>query len=233
MAKTNRLAYWAVILGLFVLPIEAPFAAEPLEPYVGLYGGVTFPQSFRDVRGVDSTSAVKSTDWDLAQSAIVGVKLGMFLPGSDRWSGIETELFYTNPHIKQQDITFTGPIVCLGGGPPPCTENFAGAHVRVTTWAVNWILRYPGERFQPYVGVGPGIFWGRMSGVELGTGSDTSLGLNAVAGARFFFTKRLALFGEYKYNRATFDFGGHGATAVDTHVLYQPQHIVGGLSLHF
>ncbi|MGH7146292.1 MAG: outer membrane protein [Nitrospiraceae bacterium] len=230
MTTANRLAWWALLLVFFILPIEEPFAADRAEPYVALYGGATLPQSFQDVRGTGTFSGIQLTDLDLKQSAIVGGKLGFFLPGRDRWSGIETEFFYTNPHIKQQNIGFTG------SGVPPTTANFAGAHVRVATWAVNWILRYPGERFQPYVGFGPGIFWGRMSGQhlgqappDLGTGSDTSLGINALAGARFFFTKRLALFGEYKYNRASFDFGGTAAI----HVLYQPQHIVGGLSFHF
>ena len=86
------------------------------------------------------------------------------------------------PHIKQEDIVFTP------GGP----RNFAGARVRIATWAVNWIARYPGERVQPYLGAGPGIFWGQMSGEELGTGSDSSLGLNAQAGTRIFLTENLA-----------------------------------------
>jgi opacity protein-like surface antigen len=197
-------------------------AQESPETYFALHGGLTPPQSFRHVRGVGPLSAVKLTDLKLERSAIYGAKLGFFLPGEDRWSGLEMEVFYTNPHIKQQDITFTG----TG---PPTTTNFAGGHVRIATWAVNWILRYPGEYFQPYVGVGPGIFWGRMSGLDLGTGSDTSLGLNALVGARIFLSQRLALFGEYKYNRVSFDFGGTAAI----HVTYQPQYFVGGLSLHF
>jgi len=144
---------------------------------------------------------------------------------------METEFFYTNPHVKQQDVTTTFP-----AGPFSSTDPFPGARMRVATWAVNAIVRFSGERFQPYIGVGPGVFWGRISGNDVnaagnnfGTGSDTSLGLNALAGARFFVTKRLALFGEYKYNRATFDFGG----SAQLHFLYQAQHFVGGLSLHF
>jgi opacity protein-like surface antigen len=140
--------------------------------------------------------------------------------------GVETEFFYTNPHIKQQDVTLTTP---LGTG----TINTIGSHVRIATWAVNWIIRYPGERFQPYAGIGAGLFWGRVSGDDTGTGSDTSPGLNALAGVRLFITQRFALFAEYKYNRVTFDFGGSGATAVDTHALYQVNNVVGGLSLHF
>ena len=215
----KHLKYWAVIVGLFIPSLGQTVESTVSETYVALYGGLTIPKSFQDNRVL----SVNLTNLELARSPMYGVKLGMFLPGQDRWLGVETEFFYTNPHIKQQDITFSG------GGVPPTTANFAGAHVRVATWAVNWILRYPGERFQPYIGAGPGIFWGRMSGVDLGTGSDTSLGLNALAGARFFLTERVALFGEYKYNRVTFDFGG----TASLHTLYQPQSFVGGFSLHF
>src|SRR5712692_3783849 len=160
MVKTNRLACWAVILGLFISSIMGQAAAADLpKGYFALYGGLTIPGSFQHVHGTGSLSPVELTNLDLVRSGIYGAKLGIRFPGRDRWAGLETEFFYTNPHIKQQDITFTGPIACTGGGPPPCTENFPGAHVRVSTWAVNWVLRYPGEYVQPYVGVGPGIFW--------------------------------------------------------------------------
>ena len=232
--KPKPLAYWAVILGLFIPSIMGQAAAadrpdpyidlsRSLHPYIGLYGGLTSPERLQEVRGTGDLSAVKLTDLALARSAIFGGKLGLF-PSPKSWLGIETEFFYTNPHIKQQDITFSGAV-------PTTTTNFAGAHVRVATWALNLIARYPGERVQPYVGVGPGIFWGRMSGpvAELGTGSDTSLGLNALGGVRLLLTQRLAVFGEYKYNRVTFDFGGTAAL----HTLYQAHHFVGGLSLLF
>ena len=219
----KRLKYWAVILALFLPSVGQAAEANESQTYVALYGGLTIPQSLKETKALNVPTEVKLSDLNLARSPIAGAKLGMFLPGQDRWMGVEAEFFYTNPHIKQQDITFTV------GGVPAGTQNFAGAHVQVATAAVNWILRYPGERFQPYIGGGPGIFWGRMSGVDLGTGSDTSLGLNALAGARFFVTKRFALFGEYKYNRASFDFGG----TAQLHVLYQAQHFVAGFSLLF
>ena len=212
-----------MLLALFLPSVGQAAEENDSQGYVALYGGLTIPQSLKEAKALNVPTEVKLSDLSLARSPIAGAKLGMFLPGQDRWMGVEAEFFYTNPHIKQQDIAFTV------GGVPAGTQNFAGAHVRVATAAVNWILRYPGERFQPYIGGGPGLFWGRMSGVDLGTGSDTSLGLNALAGARFFVTKRFALFGEYKYNRATFDFGG----TAQLHVLYQAQHFVAGFSLLF
>ncbi len=223
MVNIKHFTSFGVFLSLWILPMGQAAAADLPGAYVAAFGGVTFPQSLTDARGVGSLSTVTFSDFDLERSTMYGVKLGTFQATQLRWLGIETEFFYTNPHVKQQDIeTFVN-------GVSAGFANFAGAHVRVATWAVNWVARYPGKRFQPYVGVGPGIFWGRLSGIDLGTGSDTSLGLNALAGIRFFLTKNMALFGEYKYNRASFDFGG----TAQLHVLYQVQHFTGGLSLHF
>ena len=229
--KTTRLTCFAVILALSLPSIAQAAEANVPQSYVALYGGLTIPQSLKEGRALNAPTEVTLSNLDLARSAIAGAKLGMFLPGQDRWLGVETELFYTNPHVKQQDVTSTFPAV-----PSSSTDPFPGARIRVATWAVNWIVRYPGEHFQPYIGVGPGVFWGRISGNDVnaagnnfGTGSDTSLGLNALAGARVFLTERFALFGEYKYNRATFDFGGDA----QLHFLYQAQHFVGGFSLLF
>jgi opacity protein-like surface antigen len=199
-------------------------AADRPDPYIGLYGGLTIPQRLQDVRGTDGLSGVKLTDLKLARSAILGAKLGFFRSPKS-WLGVETEFFYTNPHVKQQNIAFTA----LG---VPTTSNFAGAHIRMATWALNLIGRYPGERFQPYAGVGFGIFWARISGnpaTSLGTSADGSPGLNVLGGMRFALTERLALFGEYKYNQVAFDFGNN----VTIHALYQAHHFVGGLSFLF
>jgi len=219
MVNPNRLAYWAVIVGLFLASLMGEAAAA--DRYVGLYGGLTIPERLQDVRGIDSSSGVDLTDLKLARSAILGAKLGFFRSPKS-WLGFETEFFYTNPHMKQQDITLTGAF-------PTTTTNFVGAHVRMATWALNLIGRYPGERFQPYAGVGLGIFWARISGQDIGTSADTSPGLNLLAGMRFALTERLALFGEYKYNQAAFHFGRD----VTLYTLYQAHHFVGGLSLKF
>ena len=223
MVNPNRLAYWTVIVGLFLASLMGEAAAADLpKTYVALYGGITIPQSLKEGRVLNVPTEVTLSDLDLAGSAMGGAKLGMFLPGRLGWFGLETEFFYTNPHMKQQDITLTGAF-------PTTTTNFVGAHVRMATWALNLIGRYPGERFQPYAGVGLGIFWARIAGQDIGTSADTSPGLNLLAGMRFALTERLALFGEYKYNQAAFHFGRD----VTLYTLYQAHHFVGGLSLKF
>jgi len=216
---TRHLIIGSFLVALVLSPLTAK-AADSSAPefYGGLFGGATIPFSLQDLRQTDGTTI---TNLDLATSGIFGAKVGFFLPGRDRWMGVETEFFYTNPHIKQQEATVTDPV--LG----PQTGTITGSHVRVATWALNWIIRYPGERFQPYAGIGAGLFWGRVSGSVSGTGSDTSPGVNALAGVRLLLTQRFALFAEYKYNRVTFDFGGV------THALYQVNNVVGGLSFHF
>jgi opacity protein-like surface antigen len=191
------------------------------ERYVGVFGGVTLPADVTKNRDIDSTSGVTLTDLDLARSGVLGVKAGAYPLGEKSWIGMETEFFYTNPHVKQQDVTVTGP----GGS---LTANLPGSRVRVATAAFNLLVRYPGTLIQPYVGAGLGIFWGRVSG-PLGTASDTSPGFNGLAGVRFRLLKYLTAFGEYKYNRATFDFGGD----LGLHSLYQAHHLVGGVAFEF
>lgn len=201
---------------------EQPTERKRIEPYVAVFGGINLAQPLTNVHGLQDLSSVHLSDLDLARSPIYGVKAGLFLPSPQSWFGLETEVFYSNPHVKQQPVTATG---SKSG-----TDSLGGAHIRMTTWAFNWVARYPGERFQPYAGVGLGIFWARLSGNDYGgSGSDTSLGLNALAGVRLLVTRHIGLFAEYKYNRASFDLGGD----VMLHTLYQAHNLVGGLSVHF
>ena len=191
------------------------------EKYVAVFGGVTLPADATSNKGIDGLSGVALSDLDLARSGVVGLKAGVFPMGERSWIGMETEFFYTNPHVKEQNVTATGP----GGS---ITATFPGSHVRVATLAFNLLVRYPGTVIQPYLGAGFGLFWGRVSG-GLGTASDTSPGFNGLAGLKIRLMKHLAAFGEYKYNRATFDFGGD----VNVGTLYQAHHLVGGVAFEF
>jgi opacity protein-like surface antigen len=74
----------------------------------------------------------------------------------------------------------------------------------VVTWAFNAIIRYPGEKFQPYAGVGLGLFFAQFN--DEGDWDKAVPGLNALAGVRYFIGNQIALFVEYKYNRARFNF---------------------------
>lgn len=200
---------------------DQPTTQSATERYVAVFGGASLSQSFTNVHGVGDNASVQLSNLDLARTGIGGLKLG-FSPSTAKWLVIETEAFYASPHIKQQDITATG-----SNGPPQTTPS-PGSRVRMATWAINWIVRYPGEWIQPYAGAGLGIFWSRLADPGGTSSADTSPGLNALAGLRVRMGQHLVLFSEYKYNRASFDFSNPGF-----HVLYQAHFVVGGLGWSF
>lgn len=209
---------------------------RPGEWYGALFGGVTIGHDISDVKR--STPGVSTNDIDLKNSGVYGGKVGYFLPDRWNWLGFETEAFNTTPHLEQQ------------GAIP-------GSHLRVTTLAFNVVARAQMAcdhdrdhrsvedrsrgtssdvddrrlcRFQPYIGAGPGVFFARNSN---GTSSSDNgvVGLNALVGARYFFTENVALFTEYKYNRAKFEFDAPAGGSFEGN--YSVSHVVGGLSLHW
>ena len=97
----------------------------------------------------------------------------------------------------------------------------------VTTVAFNVVARYRGERLQPYVGVGPGLYFARLKSGELGESQSASLGLNTQLGLRYMLTEHVGMFAEWKYNLARFSF--------DTlpNATYQVHFLAFGISYHF
>lgn len=215
-------------VGLFFL---LPAVADA-EMYIAGQGGVSLSNALSNVQDRGTllgVSGAKGSDLELTTSPLYGGKIGYFFPGAN-WLGVEAEFFHTNPHIKQQPFSVTFP----SGLTVPQIGEKRGAHLGVNTAAINLLIRYPGKRFQPYIGGGVAIYWASLSGSEVKFGrpldaSDTSPGLNALVGSRFFFTKYVAIFGEYKYNKSSFDFGNNVLFKAD----YSAHNFVGGISLHF
>ncbi|ALA56915.1 outer membrane protein [Nitrospira moscoviensis] len=188
----------------------------------------------------DFSPAGTISDRELSSSLVLGIKAGYYFPRA-RWFGLETEVFHTTPHIKQQQVSITiQPGTTFKGisvpGSGTATDTLSGDHFRVITWApVNFMFRYHKTRLQPYVGVGPGVFFGRISqttqGFE-GSQSSTRLGLNAKAGLDYFVTRHMSVFAEWKYNRVKFAF-----KESDTQPAYSTNYdmhlVVFGLSYHF
>ena len=146
-------------------------------------------------------------------------------------------MFNTTPNIEQQ-----------GAAP--------GSHMRVTTLAINAIARaqfdckkkhldtekvterfafhYVTEfcRLQPYAGVGLGIYWMDISNSTFAAHANFVPGLNVLGGVKYFITDRIAMFTEYKYNRATFNFSGvQGLAGFEG--TYSINHVVAGFSYHY
>lgn len=205
--KTKRTVN--IALGATFLTIIFQAALSPsmtlAESYVAGTLGVTMPQSLSNgVTTQDGISGLDISDQALKSSLNLGAKLGHYFSKA-RWLGVETGVSYTTPHIKEGSLTFTGP------GGSLTSPTLPGVHQRMVIWdVVTFMLRYPGNRFQPYVGVGPALFFASLNGPTAPPGqSATAIGLNAEAGARYFITRHWALFGEGTYNRARLNYNSN------------------------
>ena len=86
---------------------------------------------------------------------------------------------------------------------------------------------------QLYAGAGPGIFFAETSN-QFGRSTDNGrIGLNALAGVKYFMTRNLAVFAEYKFNYAQFELSQMQGTGAGFNGEYKASHVVGGLALHF
>lgn len=176
------------------------------ESYFAAQAGYAFPQSLSNGKVTqDGFGGLDISDQPLKNTPMVGAKLGHYF-SRVRWLGVETEVTYSNPHVKQGTVTFSGP-----GGPPVTSPVLAGLHQRVIMWApVTLLVRYPGYRLQPYVGVGPGVFFASLNGPTAPPGqSGTAIGLNAEAGLRYYITRHWSLSSEGKYNLARISYSSN------------------------
>ena len=197
-----------------VLPIPEISKAEI---YFGGMGGYSFPNDLSNRSLSGDLPALPLPDLGLEKSVVGGGKIGFYLEEYNLF-GFETEGFFT-----ESDTEF-------------------GEKLRVTTWAFNALLRYPGKRFQPYFGAGIGLFFTEVDDDVPGPSlsDDWVPGLNLLGGVRGFLTDSIAVFAEYKFNYAKLD---QKTTSffipldrnftLGVKETYSTNMIVGGLSFHF
>jgi opacity protein-like surface antigen len=238
--RTRRTWGGAAIAGLLSFLIATPYAYP--EAYIG--GQIGSTVAGKKLSGVELTefSPVGSmSDRALADSAMLGIKAGYYFPRA-RWFGLETELYQTTPHIKQQSTTISiasgsvlrdfGPVA---GG--TTTGTLSGDHFLVRTWVpVNAMFRYHKTRLQPYIGFGPALFMARVkttaAGFE-GTQSSARIGLNAKLGAEYFITRHLSASLEGRYNKANFIFDPTSTGGFGFKANYEMIFVSIGLNYHF
>ena len=195
------------------------------EWYVGGYGGISVPGGLSNTTVSDATlgggvTDARINDLELKPGFLGGVKGGYFFE-SRPWLGIETDLYTLKPDVKEQTIvggTASGTVFA---------DNIPNTSLRLSVWAVNLIIRSPSmsEVFQPYGGIGYGLFF--ATGSEGGqTNTQINPGFQFVAGARYVLTPEWALFGEFKYNNTEIRFSGIKGN-------YDSQNFVVGLMWHF
>ncbi len=124
-----------------------------------------------------------------------------------------------------------------GGGVATITFPMA-FDIESNVLAVNLLWRYPvavsedlpSGRWYPYFGVGGGWSLSRMRQVGGPWQYDDSPLFQALAGAKYFITRHVALCGEYKRTQTSHDFGFQLFTL---DVGLAANHFVGGVALHF
>ena len=193
------------------------------EIYLGGQVGWNLPQDLSNVQGTGAGSGITLSDLELDEMVVFGGKFGGYLPSSVDWLGGEIEVYQTDSDIKQQQVTISAPILGIN-----TSGTLNAIDLAITTVAFNLLVRYPGETFQPYAGVGAGINIARLSGGGVTRETSVDPTLNLLAGVRAFVTKSVALFGEYKHNRGTFEFSNNLVEGD-----YRTNMVLGGISYHF
>ena len=196
-----------MILALTAFCALAFVAPAYAEMYIAGHAGVTMPRDTTQgtlqgtgdpfLAGQPLSAPTSLSDLDLQTSIVYGGKIGYYFQKA-KALGVEVEGFNTTPNIKQQ----TAQLVQPGQDPVPIVVS---GTLRVTTMAFNLVVRYPGAKFQPYAGAGPGIFWAHLK-TPVDSDTSTKAGFNALAGLRYLLTDHIAVFGEWKYQHAVFNF---------------------------
>ena len=202
-------------LTVFSRPVQA-------EVYVAGQVGVNIPHSLSNVEWSAGGSTLGGNDLSLENSVMYGAKLGYYF-NSLKWLGVETEVFNATPNVKQQNLTIGG----FNFGTVPELD------FRVLTWApVNIVVRHQMGAFEPYAGVGLGVFFSRLSdGTD--SSSSTDVGLNTQLGLRYRVTTNVALFGEWKFNHANINHNDIAGTGLGVSADYNAHNLVFGVGYHF
>lgn len=206
------------VLVLFSRPVQA-------EMYVAGQIGAHLPNNASNVTSGGLGADVGGSDLALQNSLMYGAKLGYYFDQVKLGKfnlGVETEVFIATPHLKQQGAT-------IGG----TTGTLSGFTNRIVTWApVVVLVRYQAGAFEPYAGLGPGLFF---SNLATGGYSDTNMhvGLNTQVGIRYRVTQNLSLFTEWKYNHAHIEHLTIGGSPRSLNFDYNVHIVAGGLGWHF
>ncbi|HEY3197847.1 MAG TPA: outer membrane beta-barrel protein [Nitrospirales bacterium] len=222
---------FALLLGTAAISAAAQTQIDPyhvtgntvdLETYAKLFGGATFDGRLRNLQFTGPSAGISASPLALKSSLLYGIKLGVF---PWRWVGMEVEAFHSTPHTKQQTAIIRQAGTSISG-------TVAGIDQRVTVLAFNAIVRYPGRILQPYIGIGPALFFARVKD-STGSDSDTTVGFNAQAGLNVRLGQRFGVFGEYKYDWAQFTYGSGNSVQLGLKGVYSNNALVAGVSWYF
>lgn len=230
------------------------------ELYVAGFGGFTLGHSFSNTEGRGTLATQDIGSFDLANSVVYGMKVGYFHPGRLHWLGLEMEGFNTTPHLEQQGnlpgshlrvATLAFNVIArkrLGCREYDRDHNDRTRHSKNYDDKDDRYMKHGRHHYyddhssqeanarcplQVYAGAGPAIFFAETSN-QFGRSTDNAeVGVNALAGMKYFVHRNVSVFGEYKFNYAGFDFPQLQGTTAGIQGNYKASHFVGGLAVHF
>jgi opacity protein-like surface antigen len=186
-------AFFSLSLALMIVLLQPGWgaAAETADVDFGLYALGAFPSD----QGLVAQGRNPS-DTRIANGAGAGIKVVVFPHSLGNIIGIGLESFGHG-----SEVSFSSPVN-------------AGSVVSTNLWVfssmVNLTLRYPGETFIPYIGVGGGYSSGVLTHADIPGRSDRDFEGSWAFGHQFFgglqgnLTEKVFLFSEYKYFLANY-----------------------------
>lgn len=166
-------------LGLWAPPATA-------EWFVGGTVGATVPNGLTNTSGTGQLGGSLNT-FTQQTTLSYGAKAGYFFE-SHKWLGLDMDVSTATPNINNRQAA-------VPGGAGLGANN--GQNLRVTTWSTNLVVRYPGERFRPYVGGGPSVFY-----ASAGSQSESNWtpGVNGFAGLNVVLIEHVSMSMQYRYH---------------------------------
>jgi opacity protein-like surface antigen len=185
-----------ILLGLIAGAREPASGADFGDIELGFYGLGSWP--------VDKPIYSKGVaeDASVRNGYGAGVKVSLFPNFTGRIVGLELD---SSGHGSA--ISFTNRATGAEAGP-------SRSDVVIFNSMVNLIVRYPGKRIQPYVGIGGGWSDGILLNPNIAGRSDRdfetawTLGYQILGGAKINISRRLFVFGEYRYFSANYHWEG-------------------------
>lgn len=205
------LNWMVLVILLFSIVPEVP-AREKDDVYLSLYAQGSLPRNRNAFLGGEEMANTL-----VGNGMGAGIKVGVFPGIAKGVVGIELE---SSGHGGE--VTF--PLMANG--------KTAGTNLIVFNSMVNAIVRYPGERIRPYIGVGAGLSQGLLTGANIPGRSDRdfegarSFGHQYLAGAQGMVSERTFIFAEYKYVSANYHWE---KLSLD----FRSHYVIGGIGIRF
>ncbi len=181
-----------------------------------IYGALYLLGSLTENRNLN-VGGEELTSTTVKNGAGGGVKAGVFPAFTNHMLGIQGELFALGSEI-------TAPQSSGSAG----VQSGKGTMLAWNTM-VSLVMRYPGEQFQPYAGLGAGWSTSLLVGTDIvrgaatqsGIARDTSFAYQYFGGLRANLTQQVFVFGEYKFFASRYSWSGSLQPSLDfrTHLV--------------